>query len=908
MMFLRGFTTIGLLCCLFLQGCSDINDGKAKGTGQNPGFPECDVNSANFELLLEKPIRSDIECAYEKINWLVNNVREEQEEKGNTNILSKENLKLSIENREPEARKVLEYLDLFFDLNRFVLGSEEGLIIEDDFRALRDFLIVFNGEFSKIYKHFAAETRNNETLYNIHYNSLNEILSTLRYIILEAKTADGEDISLKGLLSRHTDTNREINLSELFDLLKVEEEGKSWLFLKKLIIGGDSNVITNTEFLEFLEKEIEDESGKKVGVENKILKVVEVGYNLYRQLKLRFDTPQKRYSFQNANYELAKELIYRECIKNCKSSVLERRVYKEESLVNMMEIARWINYFFAEDLKFSGKTINLLNYDWEIGRIKEIFLGNNSNEITYKDVEKLFDLLSEITDIGDDFSVLFTHNQDLMLDKQQRITEKTPIKNLVKKQKSLLKDSDNYNLFKYVLKTFRYFEGQNRIPIYSSEYHRDNKSIVFYGQFEHLLRKVAKFYERQYPCDKRKIYYIYNFETGKKEPEKLFHDYYCDVGWRKRKEDYAGNVDLGQLYLIILEFRQLFREAGIIEKGKEDSSAENALTIPDLFIYSANDDGKIQVSELLEFFFGIFSAVEIKDDIVSQLRVNSDQNVPKDVYFAKADCQIVDIYKGEPRYDTKCIRDHFYFFLRQKNAKHNDTHFKYLPNLEKFYDKYRSVDPNDTSLTKELRRYTLLLEGYTKSCAYDNVPYSESDIMAVYTGMFSIESTMGKFDLNGDNILNEYTNDAGEKINEVELAYQNHFKPGLWAIVQDFIKGEAEEQDNFKPYDPSKDPWIVRQVFQYLAKHKSLPDEFTWKTLVKGVGVVTGGFPSIGRDGIASILVVLQNLTEPKRKIRYERAGKRYFTPEEKCMKELPPGETKLIRKQQDCLVDGNCS
>ncbi len=912
-MLIRRIQVLFILLCLCLQGCSDINDGKAEATspGNGSDFPNCEVSSSNFELLLEKPIRSDIECAYDKINWLVNNVREEEEKKGN-NILSKENLKLSIENREPEARKVLEYLDLFFDLNRFVVGSDENLIIEDDFKALRDFLVVMNREFSKIYKHFAPEIRDNETLYNIHYNSLNEILSILRYIMLEAKSESGDDISLKGLLSRHKEIKREINLSKLFDLLKLDKEAKSWLFLKRLMMGGDANVITNDEFLNFLERTVTTKN-KKPRIENKVLQVVEVGYNLYRQLKLRFDSPQKRYSFQNANYSLAKKLVYKKCIRNCRSKNESSRAYKEESLVTLSDLMKWANYFFDDDLSFSGNKINLLNYDWEIARLKEIFLGNNSQEITYRDIDKLFNILTEFTDIGEDFSELFKANQDLMLDKTKRITKRTPLKkpalvdNGNGKKKSRLKSHKNQKLFKDVLTTFRYFKGAERMPIYDNQYHRNNKSIIIYGQLEFLLRKFARFYEKEYPCHKKGVYYVYNFEAGKRLPEQLFHDYYCSTGWRPRKEDYAGNIDLGQLYFIILEFRQLFREIGIIDKGAEDSSAENALTIPDLFIYAANDDGVIQVSELIEFFFSIFSAVEIKDDILAELQRNPFKTFSNDSFFTQTECRVVDnTEKGERRYDALCIRENFYKFLEMKNRNTGkkygpDRHFDYLTLLKDFFINNRYEEDQ-----KALRRYTLLLEGYTKSCPYDNVPYTGSDLMALYTGMYSIESTMGKFDLNGDNVLGKAIVN-GKEVHELELAYENHFKPGLWAIVREKLDGIAEDQKKLKKYDPNKDYSLVKEVFQYLATYGEVP-EIKWGNLAKGIKIWFKGYPTVGRAGIASILVALQDLTESARIERYRRAGKKYVSPEKKCIdEELPAGEKRLIRTQWACYIEGNC-
>ena len=154
--------------------------------------------------------------------------------------------------------------------------------------------------------------------------------------------------------------------------------------------------------------------------------------------------------------------------------------------------------------------------------------------------------------------------------------------------------------------------------------------------------------------------------------------------------------------------------------------------------------------------------------------------------------------------------------------------------------------------------------------------------MGLYTGMYSIESTMGKLDLDGSNKI---TSD------ETELAYK-HFYRGLRSIVLDEVIGEAgikkDEPEvvrkGIKKYfhdlysgvkqkaGGKLEDVAIEIVFKYLVRYQKLPLPLNKENLAKLGKEKLKSFPEIDREGIANILVILMELTDPKREKRYKEA------------------------------------
>jgi len=489
---------------------------------------------------------------------------------------------------------------------------------------------------------------------------------------------------------------------------------------------------------------------------------------------------------------------------------------------------------FREEIFGPNNKFMINNYEHEVKRAKEIFTGSSSGNFYSADIRKILDEVYVLSDRFIDFSHIYLKNQDFLDTFDSRITNTKEMVNPV--------NNENFDAFISIIKKQRYYQDDNGLGYYGNSFKRNLDGITIFGALYHGLEKVIKFYETKHQCG-LESHRLTNYETSVVETIVLPEEYVCKDG-----EDNNSTLHISQLYLAILDFRKILYESKIIDPTREEHAAENANNLPDLFLEVADGDGVLAIAELSEFFSNLFAAIPIKDSLLE---------------FYKQKCGVLnnDTSKQLIQFPTACVRENVYNSLEEIVERKNKN-ISYIDNLPRFKKYFDEID----EVSKE--RYILLLEKYSRGCGpYVNVPTTGIDLVGIYTGLVNMESTMSKFDLNGNNIVDS---------DEAELTYK-HFERALKSILSGFEKLAG-----------------TKNIFKFLLKYKRLP---TAKDVFKLLTI--GKMPSADRETIVTILVALQTVSDQDRQ---ERMGDRYVSKGDFCKKKFNVQD--LNDDRYRCLVD----
>ncbi len=794
---------LSLFCFLF--SCGDINDGqwfKDQVLDRRFASADCELDSESFSKFAEKDISEDIDCAYEQIDLLLDLTARENLNIPGKNI-SKKTLKSFLTQLLDDSDDIVDFLDPFFQFNSFLFNKEENYLVKSDLKSLRDLLIFFNKKSIQLNDFLDDEEISLAELSN----------NSLKFEKLLKETLLGSNNSFLEVMNRNKelrslDLNKLVkNLGNLFDSKQLEKID-SLRFVKKIFFGGNDNELSNFELSEFLSDKIKDYSF--------------LFYTAYKISDLKESDDLEK-------YKLYEDLLF------ASESLIKEEVETKEKL-NLEDLVEVLGVF-KDEILGQGSTLEVSKYKHEILRVKEIFIGNALQSFNTSDLKRIISEGKVVLDKFISFSEIYKANENYLNNHRGAISNPSLLNNPV--------DSKRFKEFGEIVKKQRYFKGSDVLAYYGNQRKRNLAGINEMGLFYYALEKVIPFYERNHPCDKKNQILVNKF-TKEASRLELPDSYLCD------REDNALTLKSGQLYLIIMDFKNLLYESKIVKKTREESSAENAASLPDLFLETANDNGKLEVAELSEFFSTLFSVIPMKDKVFS--------------YFEDK-CGVIDNIPefGGNQVDVKCVRKHFLDVFENIYQENNKTfsYYDYMPKLKKV------LKAQENRGDKHLNdKYVMLIENYSRGCGpYENIPYNSFDLVGMYTGLLNIEATMNKFDKNGNNIIDP---------DEAEETYE-HFKPGLLNVLDGIAKK------------------VPKQIFKFLLKYKRMPDpKKDWFKVL-----TTFKMPSADRETIVTILVGLQTVGDQKRR---ERQGDDYLSKGAFCQNRYKVKT--LIRDQYECVVN----
>ncbi len=840
-MYFKFLIKLILLCTFFSCGDNGIFGNVNDGEGERREFVDkrianCTLDTTQFEYILEKDLSGPINCLHNQLSFYM-----DLAEKADTSIsadnVSYAQLKQLINNKYPQFVDLLPDFKFYIELINYGVGNKRNdLLVKTDLSILKDFLLMFNTQAIKIFKILEDYPSDYRISVSKHEKKKAELLNALELIALKAKNSKGENISISNVLNRNRSNNSSFSLNRVLTYFLSEDHSEmlenilKFNFLKRMFLGGDDDALTRREF--------------RTLAENKIIPGLNMFYDFYRF---------KNIDFNDKTLKTAYQTLYR---------------HSEQFRNQLLYRGSDVKYYFTLDHVYSflrtfGNNLFGLNmdsikiekYDWEIARIKEIYLGNTSRNFTYGDMSQMINFLQDILKIGITFPDLYKKNED-RLSKGTKLVESEIVNNLRRN------DFSYYQDFRRILMKYRYFKGEKALPVFGDNYARSLGGIINIAQLERAITPLINFYEKKYPCTEFAHKDIHGHRNSKNDG-----NYYIRASYRCASEDYQGTIAVSQLAIVLKEFIGILSDVGVMMKGDEEGGASNVALMSDLFHYTSNGDGIIQIEEITEFLMNLIYAVDIKS------------NISRIVAHPSVGCKVVDTIKAGDtryplairgagkRYDAKCVRKNFFELFKKPLGTKQGKYFDYFTKFKSYYD---DIVRDQAALS----RFQMVLEKFTRPCSQDNMPFSEADILAVMAGMFAIESTIAKFDQNKNNIID---------VAEADKQTYAHFKPSLKKLNSILEKSD----------------YYTKQTFWYVLKHRKVPSTKAITDLTRLTWPWAKKVPA-DRTTFAAVLIALNGQgdlanIEDTNCINYCYGINRAYVPTaNKCRGRLPLKEKKL--------------
>jgi len=230
-----------LLCLLILLGgCGDLMKKEVvKRTIDSTQFQTtCELNPDVFSKIISEKITSQIRCLGENLNLFIKVVKSEK-----PGYLSRIQLEKYLKNNRPDVSpQVIRALKSFFALSALITGDEPDFISQQNVNEVINFVITFNEEASQNFAPiFENESPISYTLHQTH----RERVSVANKIIVQA---------LRKIYK--TNRNGRVDTLDLMELINSFESSttteeiqklKKMLFIKKIVLGGEKDIITHEE-------------------------------------------------------------------------------------------------------------------------------------------------------------------------------------------------------------------------------------------------------------------------------------------------------------------------------------------------------------------------------------------------------------------------------------------------------------------------------------------------------------------------------------------------------------------------------------------------------------------------------------------------------------------------------------
>lgn len=430
----------------------------------------CDLNTENLNNILAEDVSKDINCLETNLDQFVQFVRRD-----NPDYIGRLELNKFIDKFFPESQEVArDLLKLVYDLNTLLLRDPKDQLAVQKLKKLFELFRIVNNEgryLNNLLKGLDSESYWDRRLQV--FRGLEELVrSILRVIVFE------------------TDVNPVLKITgfieELKEILKLNDDQldiekiKSFLFAKKLILGGDSETLSSNDFIRLLDKTSD---------------LVLLGMDtLYVKGK----------KFNNTNEEF---FFYYDIVKELKGHFYPHKdtelIFKHTDLLNVVDV-------------FIGDKYNVQNMDKNIQNIKEKFFGGAPDEYIFRDV-------MTVTNWGLEFVGMLYFNELTYDHYQAELSSPKAINGLTlpkMENYSIFPDwmiSRMWNNFNYISSNYRFFHDDDGKSHYFNYYKRYKKGFQTASMLRWIISRVVQVYGHYPPGKRRK-------EADQEDFVRLFKD------------------------------------------------------------------------------------------------------------------------------------------------------------------------------------------------------------------------------------------------------------------------------------------------------------------------------------------------------------------------------------------------
>jgi hypothetical protein len=545
--------------------CKDTEETKVSKKIESIQIP-CDPQEndiTNISNIMKELVTEQIECITEDLKFFIEKFKPDGPDlKGKLSKTKLENVILSSKDID---NSIIDYLDIFYQLNHLILGDDIDYISIESVEKISFLVEHFNRHIIEISP--LLDFDKDREVYIIHQKKRKKILETTRVLIKPFI----EEFSKNKNITNHT-----INIPKFLNVFRTDKNAKmidnikSLLFIKKILIGGDKFTITQKELRSII---------------NNIPRIGQVLYDLIGFSKIIFRNEKNRWEF----YE---ETLYR------MEQLIDKSNGEEVELISMK------NFYDAINIIAEDADIDFDFYRPVIDEVKLIFTGE-AGGFNLRQIYKIIGELNRVVKIGKVHQIAYNQYRE-------DIDSNKPIKNVDFTNPYFTKpEKDIFSQFVSIVKNYRFFRGDLIAPIYSNNYHRSIKGIIEIGIIEYLAEKVFKYFEKKYPCD--------NISLFPPRVDKKGNPKYTDCNRNTLgKEDYAGNLTQYQIEKIMLDYSDQLMDLKVVLPERHGASAESATLMTNLFQFQSDGDkdGLVNVQEATEFALQVFSLIAIRDDIL----------------------------------------------------------------------------------------------------------------------------------------------------------------------------------------------------------------------------------------------------------------------------------------------------
>jgi hypothetical protein len=436
-----------LLMVLFLNGCGDLLGTKVvKRQLDSSQFEvQCELDMNKFTDIMVENISSQIRCLGENLNLFIKVVKS-----GKPGYLSRIQLEQYLAKYRPDVKpEVVKGLKSIFDIGHLITGEDPEFISKETVDKVINFALVFNQEaalnFGPI---FQNESPVSFPLHQNHRDRVSAankaIIQSLRSIFNPNRNGQIHKLDIVTLFESFSNESNRENI----------EKAKRILFLKKVFLGGESEIITHNE----LEKLI---------------------LNFDHLLLIGLDIVRYKYII------LKQESILQ---------ILKRDINDLYNIINQgplgqrdAEILFTVNDVIEAAKIFIGPVeLDLDKFRNLIGEVKKVVIDGNSSDVTGVELKKLFSHAKSLLQTGTVFHRIYDKFK-AQLDSPKPVEESI---NFDEYRHTYPEHQVELDQFERITKKYRFMKGEFLSPYYMKGSKRNPDAIFEIALFEYGIRLI----------------------------------------------------------------------------------------------------------------------------------------------------------------------------------------------------------------------------------------------------------------------------------------------------------------------------------------------------------------------------------------------------------------------------------
>lgn len=410
---------------------------------------------------------------------------------------------------------------------------------------------------------------------------------------------------------------------------------------------------------------------------------------------------------------------------------------------------------------------------------KKMLMGGNMVEVKGSEMKTLFNHGKTILRHGQAFHSMYLYEPFFVV-----LEAPFPVRlNFDDFRHNYPNHQEELKTFARIVKNYRFMKGEFISPYYLTSWKRNADAIFEIYAFEYALDLLFK---------------TFGAPTPGETPQHPF----------------KYTLDQFQMQAIFKKFTKDLVELDLVNPLWPTITADNVSLLSTLFQYQSDDNKVMDVNEATEFGVSLMAALKMTDSMTG--------------YFKTKNCQYDQFRRVEPN----CMRKYFFPSIC-------DGYRKYMPLLFSSINTPKiceNIDMEDDFNKK----FVYFAEVAARPCMNYNdgdkeeIWYTEGDLTAMIMVILHSETTVLRWDANGNNILEP---------DEVMKAY-----PIYSTALDGFLETRPAIIKKFK-----------KQIYQYLVKYEEVPDEKNFKSVWKFIKFLMSFKKSstATRKTIASVLMAI---------------------------------------------------